>query len=320
VLNALPSVDSLLVLAYHRVGNPAEEEFDPGLFDSTQELLDEQLRYLKRQHSLVSLDEAIAFVNGGSREKTERCRVLVTFDDGYLDNYRIVYPVMKSHSVEAVFFLVSDLVGTSTLTWWEQIAFMVRNSRNRRFKLRYPTDLDVDLDSTTLSRSLNSILNLYKRPDAKDKVEFFKELRKGTGSDDPPAVERRFLDWKEAEEMVRGGMAVGSHTVSHPLLSQLDVDGQLEELTTSKRVIEDKLKIRVRALAYPVGLPTSFTNETRDLARRAGYEVAFSYYGGTNLRDNCTPYDIRRVSRGGESQTRFFAQAAICRATGKWWP
>jgi hypothetical protein len=86
LLAQLPVRDSLLVLNYHRIGNAEDDLFDPGVFSATAEEFDNQIAYLKRRLSLVTLEEALAFIDGTEKEKTRCCRVLITFDDGYLDN------------------------------------------------------------------------------------------------------------------------------------------------------------------------------------------------------------------------------------------
>jgi hypothetical protein len=64
LLRALPARDGLLVLNYHRIGNRDEDPFDPGVFSATADQLSEQLSYLKRRVTLVTLAEALAFVEG----------------------------------------------------------------------------------------------------------------------------------------------------------------------------------------------------------------------------------------------------------------
>src|ERR1017187_5683180 len=78
LLGQLPPRDSLLVLNYHRIGNPDEDPFDPGVFSATGESFNEQIAYLKRHVSMVTLQEAQAFVDGTLKEKTPRCRALIT--------------------------------------------------------------------------------------------------------------------------------------------------------------------------------------------------------------------------------------------------
>lgn len=120
--------------------------------------------------------------------------------------------------------------------------------------------------------------------------------------------------------MTGGGMAIGSHTHSHTVLSQLDPERQYEELSKSRAIIKKHLGADADTIAYPVGVRTSFTGQTQKLAREAGYRAAFSFYGGTNLRGITNPYDVNRVAIGGQSWSRFRVQTSVCRFTGSYWP
>jgi peptidoglycan/xylan/chitin deacetylase (PgdA/CDA1 family) len=320
LLAHLPARDALLVLNYHRIGTAADDLFDPGVFSATADELDHQIGYLKRHLSLVTLDEALAFLEGTDKEKTHRCRVLITFDDGYLDNYDVAFPILRSHGAQGVFFLATSMVGSCEIPWWDRIAYLVKTACNRQFTLRFPADLAVDLDRGGLDANLIAILKLYKLPENTDPQRFLHELAQASQGEEPPGTLRRFLNWEEAGAMIRGGMAIGSHTHSHHLLSQLEPERQLEELVHSRAVLKDKLAITAESIAYPVGARSSFTGVTQQMARNAGYRAAFSFYGGVNFKSENNPFNILRVGIGGQSRNRFSVQAAVCRFTGKYWP
>lgn len=320
LLEQLPARDSLLVLNYHRIGNSADDLFDPGVFSATADEFNDQIAYVKRYLSLVTLDEALAFIDGSSKEKSRRCRVLITFDDGYLDNYQIAYPILRSHGAQGVFFLATSMVGSSELPWWDRIAYLVKTARNRSFALHYPAELNVDIETNGFDPSLQLILKFYKRSDNSDPARFLQELAVGADGEELPAIPRRFLDWKEAQEMVAGGMAIGSHTHSHHVLSQLPPERQREELTQSRIILKDELGIDAEVLAYPVGARSSFTADTQSAARESGYRAAFSFYGGTNFPGKMNPYNVTRIGIGGQSHSRFRVQTNICRFAGKYWP
>jgi peptidoglycan/xylan/chitin deacetylase (PgdA/CDA1 family) len=80
--------------------------------------------------------------------------VLITFDDGYLDNYEIAFPILRSHVVQGVFFLATSMVGSCQVPWWDHIAYLMKTARRRRFSLRYPADLAVDIDRERLDGEL----------------------------------------------------------------------------------------------------------------------------------------------------------------------
>jgi peptidoglycan/xylan/chitin deacetylase (PgdA/CDA1 family) len=108
---------------------------------------------------------------------------------------------------------------------------------------------------------------------------------------------KRWLSWDELAEIAGAGMDIGSHALSHPYLTSRDnMDDQQyhawleKELVQSKRTLEEKLQIRVNALAYPFGL---YNREVEAAAIKAGYKEMFSINMGLNrLREN--PYRLKR--------------------------
>jgi peptidoglycan/xylan/chitin deacetylase (PgdA/CDA1 family) len=320
LLSQLPARDSLLVLNYHRIGNPDEDLFDPGVFSATAEEFDKQIAYLKRHASLVSLEEALSFVEGTTREKTSRCRVLITFDDGYLDNYNIAFPILHSHGVQGVFFIATSMVGSCHIPWWDHIAYLMKTARRRRFSLSYPIDLAIDIDKNGLDVSLQAVLRSYKSPENTEPNRLISELEEKTGGEGPPKAMRRFLNWDEAREMIGGGMSIGSHTLSHRVLSQLEPGQQLHELSESRTILKEHLGVEVEVLAYPVGHKSSFSFETQKIARELGYRSAFSHHGGVNLLGKTSPYDVKRTKMVNQSWSRFRVQTTVSRFFSRFGP
>ncbi len=103
------------------------------------------------------------------------------------------------------------------------------------------------------------------------------------------AEELRTMSWDELRGLEEHGIAVQSHTVSHPRLTAL-ADAELAvELTASKRRLEEELGRPCRYLAYPFG---DCDDRVRAAARAAGYEAAFGLPGDARGRD---PFDLFRV-------------------------
>ncbi len=320
LFSQLPARNSLLVLNYHRIGNPDDDPFDPSVFSATAEQFNDQIAYLKRKLLLITPDEALAFIEGREEERTSRCRVLVTFDDGYLDNYEIAFPILRSHGAQAVFFLVTSMVGSCHLPWWDRIAYLMKTARKRRFSLSYPGELAVDIDKNGLPESLSAVLKFYKQPDNSDPERFIRELAETSMGEEPPKAMRRFLNWDEAREMSKAGMEIGAHTHSHHVLSQLEPERQHEELSLPRRILKEQLGIEARVLAYPFGHKGSYTEQTEGIAKELGYRAAYSHHGGTNLQGTTSSFDVKRDKILGQSWTRFQVQTCVCRFTGSYWP
>ncbi len=292
-LASLPQRRRLIVLTYHRIGDAAHAIYDPEMYSATPEDFDAQVAFLKQRIGVISLDEALAWLDRPSLRSGSA--VLITFDDGYADNYRLAYPALRNHGVSATFFLTTSFVGESRLPWWDRIADYVRRTREPRLHLEYPTALDFDLEREPRPIVLRRLLQIYKSAAMTDPERFIDEIAQACRIE-PTIPERIFLDWKEAAEMVAGGMSIGSHTHSHELLAKLTLEEQLHELTKSRQILEAALPIAADVLAYPVGSRHAFSPTTIEAAERSGYRAAFSYYGGINRPGHTARFDIRRTT------------------------
>jgi peptidoglycan/xylan/chitin deacetylase (PgdA/CDA1 family) len=319
LLEAWPKQPLLMVVNYHRIGDPEQTPYDPGTFSATTPQFDQQVGWLKKRFPIIPLDEAIAVVE--QKQPLRQTQVLITFDDGYLDNYQEAFPVLRSHGVSGTFFLPTYFIGTSHLPWWDVIAYVVKRSRKRRIQVTYPVATTFDIDQNGLKATIAHVLLLAVKPENKNNEIFLSKLEEACESSRPQgeAAERGFLSWDEAREMLRGGMAFGSHTHSHEILSTLTAAEQYQELVRSQTVLKAELGVPIDVLAYPVGLKHTFTSETVDGARAAGYRAAFSYYGGVNRPGRTEAFDIQRSGVFGQSLNRLRLQMALGSISGNGW-
>lgn len=95
--------------------------------------------------------------------------------------------------------------------------------------------------------------------------------------DDAPPFELPTLDADQLLELHAAGVEIGSHTLHHPDLTRLSEERCLEDLTTSRAVLEELLGQPVRMLAYPRGLHDA---RVRRIAEQAGYRWAFTLPDG----------------------------------------
>ena len=315
-LQMLPGRPSLIILNYHRIGDASRTPYDSGTFSSTPKVLDEQLSYLKSRLRILNLDEALSIIHGETQ--LSQPSGLLTFDDGYLDNYQEAFPVLLRHGLSATFFLPTAFIGTNALPWWDMIAYVVKNSAKDHICFDAPEPVSFDISAANQRTSIRGILNLFKRPSVTDTEAFICNLEEACESSRPAGcAERCFLDWEEAREMKRRGMSFGSHTHSHTILSKLAPEEQVRELQMSRDIMETELNHSVDTLAYPVGHPDSFSPETKDGLRTAKYRTAFSSYAGVNYPGSIQPFDVLRFGVDGESLALFRLRLEARIATGR---
>lgn len=317
ILESMPQRRALVVLNYHRLGNADETPYDSGVFSATAEQFESQIAYFKRRFQMVTLEEVFAMIGGDVPRGTS---VLITFDDGYLDNYTLAFPILRAQGVQGVFFLPTAFIGTGKLPWWDVIAYIVRQSVKERIRLVYPEPANFELKADGGKRVSMQILRLFTQPAVKDPERFIAELERACEVTRPEGgVDRCFLDWHEARKMQEHGMAFGSHTHSHEILTRLSPESQREEVRLSREILERELNQKIDILAYPVGLKHCFSAKTVSALEQTGYRAAFSFYGGSNLPGKIQPFDIRRYGIEDQSNARLRLQTALGAATGANW-
>lgn len=281
---------ALLALTYHRIGSAAGCEYDAGVYSAHADSFCEQVDFLRRHYPVLTLDEALAALKRPSGLRTSS--ILLTFDDGYRDNYSVAFPLLKSMGVQATFFLPTCLVGTNALAWWDQIAYTVRHARRYRFRVAENMQ-EIDLTRMNADQAIMRILRWFKSDGPARPAALVTAV--AAACDGPVrqcAPDPQFVSWEEAKEMLEGGMALGSHTHSHRLLGRLTPEEQMEDVVQSRDVFRQKLGVAPRVIALPCG---SSSLETPSILARAGYEAAFTTRCGVNLPEVWNFYSLRRI-------------------------
>jgi peptidoglycan/xylan/chitin deacetylase (PgdA/CDA1 family) len=317
LLERLPQRQVLIILNYHRIGDAAQTPYDPGVFSATSEEFEAQIAYIKNRFHVATLQESLAMIDGGGPPGAS---VLITFDDGYVDNYTLAFPVLRSHGLQAVFFLTTAFVGTGHLPWWDTVAYIVKQSRSNLIRLRYPEPVTFDLEQIGVVQATMQILRLYKQSSMKDHERFCGELEAACQVSRPQGdIERCFMNWEEVREMQQAGMAFGSHTHTHQILTTLGAQQQQTEFGISREILEHELGTRIDVLAYPVGARHAFSAESILGLKNTGYRAAFSFYGGLNCPGKIQPFDIRRNDISHQSFSRLRLQTTIGALTATRW-
>jgi peptidoglycan/xylan/chitin deacetylase (PgdA/CDA1 family) len=293
MIESLPKRDCLLVLTYHRVGDPLECEYDRGVFSATAEQFDEHVGYFKKSFAVSTLAEAQWMA--AAPDRIRGIRVLITFDDGYLDNYEVAFPILRAHGVEATFFLTTGFVGTDRIPYWDQIAYLVRNSSRDSVVLNRGELRRIVLEGRSRELAIAEALQLFVLHGSDEPSRFVDELADACGLSVFRRGSRLFMDWAEAAALVQGSMAIGSHTHDHLSMSKLSFQAQVAQLTQSREVLKRNLGVDVKAFAYPYGSRDAFNGDTMAALEHCGYEIAFSNYGGISLSQTLNRFDVRRM-------------------------
>jgi peptidoglycan/xylan/chitin deacetylase (PgdA/CDA1 family) len=293
LLARIPTWKGVLVLNYHRIGDPEGQPWDPALWSVTAEQFDDQLAVLSREADVIGPQD-LAAVTGKGRH------VMLTFDDGYRDNYELAFPLLQSHGLTATFFLATGFLDEPHVAWWDEIAWMTRRASNAEVPAGEWLDDSVRLQDGASDSAGAQLVAVYKRLPEERTEPYLRFLADATGAGrcGPREAAEMWMTWDMAREMRDAGMTLGGHTVTHPLLGNISPARQEEEITTCARRLREELGEPMRWFAYPVGSPDAFTSTTKDILRREGVEHAFSFYGGYVAGTLTDPFDFPRIHVG----------------------
>ena len=194
--------------------------------------------------------------------------ILITFDDGYKDNYDLAYPVLKKYQAKSVFFVVTDYIDTNKWLLHDKARYLVSINKLEKF------DTEKKLKEMNQGNEL-SISFKYKVNNI-----FDNELQ--------PIM---MMSWEEVIKLNTSGFLIGAHTVSHKILSFLNLNDQKFEIEESILKLNNKIGEKTNMFAYPNGL---FNKDSLELMKNNNVEYAFTTNPGINLQSQ-NKLKIKRI-------------------------
>lgn len=288
---------SCIILAYHRFVDDRSVYLSKGPVMHHQITeFDKEIAYIRKHYDIISIDEAVSAIK--SRRGFARPAVVLTFDDGYLDNYTLAYPVLKKYNVPATIYLTTGLIGTSERTWPDRIELALMETSARQFAhpdlfSGSPIPISTKAEKEKVCLDIGQAL----KPMPYDRrVQILEEVLESLGlNGNGEGMPRMMLNWEEVKEMAANGITFGSHSHTHPILSKMPLEEAKEEILISKKILEEHLGAEVEHFAIPNGGKDDFSEELRDYCRGIGFESVATLIAGTNTAYSGEVYDLKRV-------------------------
>jgi peptidoglycan/xylan/chitin deacetylase (PgdA/CDA1 family) len=295
-----------VILMYHRV---AVVQHDPWGLAVHPERFEEQIAYLKRHRTPMSMDELVDRL----RSKTLPAdAVAVTFDDGYRDNLVNAKPVLARHSVPATLFLATGFINQITPFWWDELATMILASTQAiRDQQLWPGEAGAldwgdpepsdiacgwrvsDEPRTARQNAYLAIWRKLQRATAEDREVAMNTLRRhlGTAQEDP--LGKPMSSDEIGAFLSDGQLELGAHTVTHPALTFLSRRESRQEIDGSVHRCRELATKCVNGFAYPYG---DMSLEVRSDVATLGFSWACSTEGGFVDGKQADIYALPRVA------------------------
>lgn len=294
-----------VVLMYHRV-LPQADQVDSASHPAIvvdPETFARHMHVLKRWFRVLSVEELVDHMTRGV--PLPDCSCVITSDDGWIDNYHHMLPILREHGLPALVFLPVNYIGTRRLFWQETLTHLliraileVRRDPSRRPGLGAilnPAGLGALLDARgdDLRPAIIAMLGAQKergRPTINALLEALaREL--GVSLEGLSPVDG-FIDWMQADAMARQGITFGGHGAEHLLLTQVEGREVEGELATSRDVLAQRFPSMPPTYSYPNGY---YTPDVVARTRDAGYRLGFITRRGF-VRHDDPPLEVKRLN------------------------
>ena len=269
---------------------------------------DEVCRWLKAWFRVLPLNEAVRALREGRLPARALC---ITFDDGYADNHDHALPVLQAYGLSATFFIATGFIDGGRM-WNDTVVEAVRRCTHASLDVG---DLGLeglgklDLGTTEARRqALARLLGVAKYLLAAHRTDVVAAIARRAAVQLPTDL---MMTTAQVQAMSEGGMTIGAHTVSHPILAGLDDDAARHELAASRLQLQQWLQREVTLFAYPNGKPgRDYLPRDVSLVQGLGFEAAVSTSPGANGQ-GAPMFELRRFTPWDHPRWRYGTRLAL---------
>jgi peptidoglycan/xylan/chitin deacetylase (PgdA/CDA1 family) len=303
--------EKTLVLMYHRIEN---ESIDPWKLSVSPKNFEFQLKFLKNTGLVKPMEELVSQFNS---KKELKPAIVITFDDGYEDNYLNAKPLLEKYGLPATFFITNKHIGEQKEFWWDELAHLTLEElilperiefqcmdKIFQFELKEEAVLNKDLlqlnkgwDGLNMAPTLRAelYLQLWKILSPmtyEDQQSVLEKFRNCIGVQAHKKVSNYCMSENQLASLAGNSLfTLGGHTNSHPLLPAHSLDYQEKEISLNKSYLQNYINYKINTFAYPSG---KSNEDTVKALKGLGFEMAFNTIRRKVERQD-DPFHIGRV-------------------------
>ncbi len=283
-----------IILMYHSIPDPERAIWIDPTNTVPSELFEQQIHYLYRNRRVISMSELVDAIS--HKKNIEKETVVVTFDDGYLDNLEVAAPILKHYDMPATLYLPTGYISREETQWIDQLYTMFRYATCDQVNLTQihtseiiEGDISHVAEKYRIYRRIGKALisaSYEKRQYLLSKIN--EQLRPEVT---PP---RLTLNWVELQYLIDTypNIEIGAHTVDHIDISKCSEEEAHQEIENSIKDIEKNLNERPKHYSFPYGRSTE---AHRNLIRELGMKSAVIASSDIRINSNSDPYALARI-------------------------
>jgi peptidoglycan/xylan/chitin deacetylase (PgdA/CDA1 family) len=214
-------------------------------------VLTKHLRFIKNNYLPISVDKI-----SHRRKRSDKIEVILTFDDGFRNNYEVAVPLLKKFNIPAVFFISTRHCERGKYLWFSYLSCLKQYFPGNDFKYKNNfIDMSFHCRSKNIKILEDILLNIRPHPkgmyDAIDNE--LPRLKDFTTQSDIDNYYSGMTQEMISEIASDDLFTIGVHTVDHPFLTFCDIDEIQTQIKRNKDTLESFSGHKVIDIAYPAG-------------------------------------------------------------------
>ncbi len=264
------------ILYYHRIN---DMQNDRHLLSVPPENFEQQIKFLKHNYNILRFEEDWSTI--------DRDSVVITFDDGYMDNLTEALPVLESEGVPATVFVSTGSMKGNCNLWWDELEtalFMGEGIPNEfmleddRYGCRWDTATYKQRENCykALHYMMKNWITVPERECWLEQLWRWRGMGKMIDQSHRVLTEAACLKLAQSKYIT-----IGAHTVNHPALAKLPCKQQEIEIVDSVNDLEKLLNCEIGMFSYPFGrYEVDFDRKTEEICKKAGIKKAAATTSG----------------------------------------
>ena len=270
--------DRVCVLAYHRILPDAQvaKTNSADAIITESELFRKHLRWLKDEFHIIDMGELQAILLDG--QPMTGNSLLVTFDDGWQDNFEYARSALTAEGVPATIFLPYNYIGSGEVFWQEEM--LARLTQLNESEADSDKSLLMELAGIEAGADKALLRSAVTQLKVKPYAEIYQTLERLRAHQQQGSIDMKldaYMDWQQVNQMGKEHISFGSHALSHRILTQIELDEARHEIVESRSLIKEKTGKEVDTIAYPNGNCNSAIEKIVD---ESGFRLGFTISRG----------------------------------------
>ena len=220
-------------------------------------------KYIKQHYEVISISKIKEHFSNSSKPAA-----IISFDDGHYDIMQNAYPILSELGLPFNINIDTEILETGKPQDYVRVYDILNNSDIEIYQNPKLFNKKIAINRQDPMQTENEFTELLSSLSIKQKRDLTDDLALKAGVDE--TTYSKMLSIEDIKFLNEQGVEFGSHSHTHPILTEINQEEIYYELKHSKQILENILNKEIKTLAYPNGI---YNEETERIATETGYSV-----------------------------------------------